>query len=116
MSSRLADEREQRRGLILGLTLAEVLLLLLFLLLLALASQLRSLRSQAEEAQRGLEELRPLQQAMMSAGAIDITSVQKLADRVRQVDRLENEVSALKQQAETFSHQSELLKSTGLES
>ena len=41
MASRTADEREQRRGLILGLTLAEVLLLLLFLLLLVLSSQIR---------------------------------------------------------------------------
>jgi len=36
MSQRTADERENRRGLTLGLTLAEVLLLLLFLVLLAL--------------------------------------------------------------------------------
>lgn len=35
-----SDEREHRRGLVLGLTMAEVLLLLLFLLLLALAGRL----------------------------------------------------------------------------
>ena len=37
MGTRLVDEREHRRGLILGLTLAEVLLLLLFLIMLALS-------------------------------------------------------------------------------
>jgi Tfp pilus assembly protein PilV len=50
MSLRIADEREQRRGLVLGLTLAEVLLLLLFLLLLALAAKLQQLRYKVEEA------------------------------------------------------------------
>jgi hypothetical protein len=34
MAVRVVDEREHRRGLILGLTLAEVLLLILFLVML----------------------------------------------------------------------------------
>jgi endonuclease YncB( thermonuclease family)/flagellar motor protein MotB len=42
------DEREHRRGLVLGLTLAEVLLLLLFLLLLAFAARLDDLERTAE--------------------------------------------------------------------
>src|SRR5262245_12281792 len=37
MATRVVDEREHRRGLVLGLTLAEVLLLLLFLVMLALS-------------------------------------------------------------------------------
>jgi hypothetical protein len=37
MTTRVVDEREHRRGLVLGLTLAEVLLLLLFLVMLALS-------------------------------------------------------------------------------
>jgi hypothetical protein len=44
MSQRVADELENRRGLTLGLTLAEVLLLLLFLLLLALSWRVDSLQ------------------------------------------------------------------------
>jgi hypothetical protein len=88
MASRIADEREQRRGLILGLTLAEVLLLLLFLLLLVLGSQIRNLRALAdatllrnEQLEQGLEQLKPLQEALMVGGAVDITDVQKLVLR-----------------------------------
>ena len=40
MARYLVDEREHRRGLVLGLTLAEVLILLLFLLLLTLGARL----------------------------------------------------------------------------
>jgi hypothetical protein len=41
MVARVLSEREHRRGLVLGLTLAEIMLLLLFLLLLALGNALR---------------------------------------------------------------------------
>ena len=40
MPQRLVNEREHRRGLVLGLTLAEMLLLLVFVLLLALGARL----------------------------------------------------------------------------
>ncbi len=42
MRRSMVDEAEHRRGLTLGLTLAEVLLLLLFLVLLALAALFQS--------------------------------------------------------------------------
>jgi len=45
----VANDLEHRRGLVLGLTLAEVLLLLLFLLLLALGSQIVGLKDRAEK-------------------------------------------------------------------
>jgi outer membrane protein OmpA-like peptidoglycan-associated protein len=48
MARSLISEAEHRRGLVLGLTLAEVLLLLLFLLLLALGAQLVKLRDQLD--------------------------------------------------------------------
>lgn len=51
MSSRAFDDREHRRGLVLGLTLAEVLLLLLFLLLLALFWRLNDLRTDLRDAE-----------------------------------------------------------------
>ena len=51
MSQRIADEIENRRGLVLGLTLAELLLLLLFLLLLALGWQVTALKDEAESLQ-----------------------------------------------------------------
>ena len=52
MSQRIADELEHRRGLVLGLTLAEVLLLLLFVLLLALSGRIvKQQRDAAAERQ-----------------------------------------------------------------
>ena len=42
MSQVAIDETEYRRGLVLGLTLAEMLLLLLFLVLLALAARFQT--------------------------------------------------------------------------
>lgn len=121
MASRIADEREQRRGLILGLTLAEVLLLLLFLLLLALASQLQRSRALADTAQqryedlsRSLDQLKPLQEALMVGGAIDVTSVQKLVLRFQQVTETERELSKLKEENVALMQQSALVKSLGL--
>jgi hypothetical protein len=121
MASRVADEREQRRGLILGLTLAEVLLLLLFLLLLAMASQLQHSRFIADTAQRryddlsrNLDQLKPLQEALMVGGAIDITDVQKLVLRFQQLDTIERELSKLKEENAGLVQQSELIKSLGL--
>lgn len=55
MSQRTADELEHRRGLALGLTLAEVLLLLLFLLLLALSWRMMSLERDQQTARAILE-------------------------------------------------------------
>lgn len=46
----VANDLEHRRGLVLGLTLAEVLLLLLFLLLLALGSQIAGLQDLTDKA------------------------------------------------------------------
>lgn len=116
MTARIADEREQRRGLILGLTLAESLLLLLFLLMLAMASQIKHWRGAAVEAQLGLKQLQPLQDALLVGGAVDITSVQKLVLRFHQLTDLEKQAAALKQQNEALLQQSELLRSLGLES
>jgi flagellar motor protein MotB len=58
MGTRLVDEREHRRGLVLGLTLAEVLLLLLFLIMLALSIPLKELHDSTHLAQ---DEIRALQ-------------------------------------------------------
>jgi flagellar motor protein MotB len=58
MGTRLVDEREHRRGLILGLTLAEVLLLLLFLIMLALSMPLKELYDSTHLAQDEISALR----------------------------------------------------------
>jgi hypothetical protein len=123
MTSRTADEREQRRGLILGLTLAEVLLLLLFLLLLVLGGQIRHWHDLADAAQlryeelgQSLEQLKPLQEALMLGGAVDITGVQRLVLRFQNLQKAEQELSQLKIQSATLTQQSELFKSLGLAS
>jgi hypothetical protein len=49
MAQRFGDEQQHRRGLVLGLTLAEVLILLIFLLLLALAARLQQLQRERDQ-------------------------------------------------------------------
>jgi len=116
MTSRVADEREQRRGLVLGLTLAEILLLLLFLLLLVLGSQISTWRDRYEKLGETLEELKPLQEALMVGGAVDINNVQELIARFRDLRNAEQEISKLKTENAELGRQSELLKSLGLAS
>lgn len=123
MASRVADEREQRRGLILGLSLAEVLLLLLFLLLLLLVNKVQQSRERAERAEQGKEqvsaalaELKPLQQALMLGGARDVNSVQQLIVRFQNLQKLEQELAAARLENAELTKQSELFKSFGLAS
>lgn len=66
----MLDEREHRRGLVLGLTLAEVLLLLLFLMMLALGSRF----AEAERFKQALEsEVRELK-LELAASNLSITN------------------------------------------
>src|ERR1700682_4071453 len=116
MASRASDEREQRRGLVLGLTLAEILLLLIFLLLLVLGSQIRTWRDRYEQLGQTLEELKPLQEALMVGGAIDINSVQELVSRFQNLQNSDRELSKLKAENADLAKQSELFKSLGLAS
>src|ERR1700730_12622639 len=112
--ARSADEREQRRGLVLGLTLAEILLLLLFLLLLVLGSQIRTWRDRYEQLDQSLEEIRPLQQALVDGGAVDINGVDELVACMQNLQQTEQELSKLKTENADLAKQSELLKSLGL--
>jgi cell division protein FtsB len=114
MPSRTTDEREQRRGLVLGLTLAEILLLLLFLLLLVLGSQIRTWRDRYEQLDQSLEEIKPLQQALMDGGAVDVNGVHELVARLQNLQKTEQELSKLKTENADLAKQSELLKSLGL--
>jgi hypothetical protein len=116
MASRTADEREQRRGLILGLTLAEILLLLLFLLLLVLSSQISTWRDRYEQLGNTLEDLRPLQEALMAGGASEINNVQELVARFQNLQNADRELSKLKAENADLAGQSELFKSLGLAS
>jgi hypothetical protein len=111
MPSRTADEREQRRGLVLGLTLAEILLLLLFLLLLVLGSQIQTWRDRYELLGQGLEEIKPLQKALVDSGG---ASLQELVFRLQNLQRTEQELLKLKAENSALNKQSELLKSLDL--
>jgi uncharacterized coiled-coil protein SlyX len=120
MSHRVYEEREQRRGLVLGLTLAEVLLLILFLLMLALGSRMEYWRIEAEHRQQEYNELvathdslRTIQAELVKNGAVDIKSVQELVTRLSRIDELERRLSELKQEKSSLSSQVVALKSVG---
>jgi hypothetical protein len=120
MSQRAVEEREQRRGLVLGLTLAEVLLLILFLLMLALGSRMEYWRTEAEQRQQRYNELvathdslRTIQAELVKNGAVDIKSVQELVTRLSRVQELERSLSELKQEYSRLSSQVVTLKSLG---
>src|SRR5690242_14362305 len=112
----MTDEREQRRGLVLGLTLAELLLLLLFLLLLALSTKLQLANREINEINSSLEQLKPLQAALLSAGAADISGVKELATRFQRLHEIEQENARLRQENLNSEQASELTKSLGLQS
>jgi hypothetical protein len=120
MSQRAVEEREQRRGLVLGLTLAEVLLLILFLLMLALGSRLEYWRTEAEQRQQSYNELvathdslRTIQAELVKNGAVDIKSVQELVTRLSRVQELERSLTESKQEYSSLSSQVVVLKSLG---
>src|SRR3954470_7478661 len=105
MSNRLADELEHRRGLVLGLTLAEVLLLLLFVLLHAFSWKMLELQRVALEERKNAEELTaritrfeatfeslaPLLAELKKRGGLKQTTVDQLVHRLSRVEELESE-------------------------
>jgi hypothetical protein len=98
----LVDEREHRRGLVLGLTLAEVLILLLFLVLLALGSRIVRLQTEASNAQislaelhTSLPELKVLIDTIQSNGKMDIKDIGDLAKKLSRSAELETKVAQL---------------------
>jgi outer membrane protein OmpA-like peptidoglycan-associated protein len=91
-----SDEREHRRGLVLGLTMAEVLLLLLFLLLLALAARLVSQAKEIAKAEDTIRTLTPLIETIKSGNQITPEIVQTLAHDLASVPQLRHENDALK--------------------
>jgi len=112
LSQRTADEREQRKGLVLGLTLAEVLLLLLFLLMLALGWRMALFEKQASDEhdkaqavaaelirlKATLGSLSPLLEELKAKAGLDLKTVQELADRIARADALADENTKLKQE------------------
>src|SRR5262245_36038533 len=101
----IADEREHRRGLVLGLTLAEALLLLIFLLLLALAARIFNLQKAANDAtdkyislRTTVENLKPIQEELSKRGGLSINSVNDLVDKLNRVESLQSQLSNLKRE------------------
>lgn len=100
MSQRTADELEFRRGMVLGLTLAEVLLLLIFILILALGWRALSLQRDlaeerdkarlAEDVRAALGPLAPLLQKLRDRDASTGT-VEELAIKLGRVETLEKD-------------------------
>lgn len=113
MRQSVLDEREHRRGLVLGLTLAEVLLLLLFLLLLVLGARMERIereKAESENQRARLEKAFALLEPSSSSddravpiqelvGSLIQTS-EKQADLIDQAEsklsELENELAALR--------------------
>lgn len=95
---RLADPREYRRGVILGLTLAEVLILLVFLLLLSAGALMARRDQQIRTLRADLSSLRtqmaPVVDALRRRG-ITLTSDQLASrlERVTDYDRVRRELS-----------------------
>ena len=88
MSQRILDEREHRRGLVLGLTLAEILLLLLFLLLLSLGARLNQLKEAQQSAESDRDRLRK--------AAFALPSIKSSGDIVSELKKLKVALEPLK--------------------
>jgi hypothetical protein len=95
MAQRVAHEGEHRRGLVLGLTLAEILMLLLFLLLLAFGAKLHNLTREKNELHVAMAELAPLIAEIRLRGGLDGETIQALVKGLARVQQLEKDVSAL---------------------
>lgn len=109
MSRKLSDEGEHRRGLVLGLTLAEMLTLLLFVLLIALAVRLKEMSTQIERTQQQLTQVKnekssleaslstlsPLADELKKNGIIESDGINELANKISKLDQLEKQVSHL---------------------
>jgi len=94
MSSVIANESEHRRGLVLGLTLAEILLLLLFLILLALGARLIKAEDKVKAASAFL--------AKLETGV----EPQKLLTDLAKIKPLEDEVKKLKSELDLANRKS----------
>jgi hypothetical protein len=116
----VANESEHRRGLVLGLTLAEILLLLLFLLLLALGARINRLNNEIRNEQAksaGIEatmvELAPLLAELKLKGEIEIGAVRDLASRLSSVRTLEQRVGELQALNASLNQKQSILEELG---
>jgi flagellar motor protein MotB len=113
MASIVANESEHRRGLVLGLTLAEVLLLLLFLILLALGARLIKEQRELKSATLKLDAATSFLDKLDKSGALKDTDAQKLVEELAKVKPLEESTKRLTE--ENARMKSELVKSAALQ-
>jgi hypothetical protein len=100
MSARIASAHaDHRRGLVLGLTMAEVLLLLLFLLLLALTSALATARKEEAAARADLERLGPVLAVLAAPGVPQAEAARQVAHKLAEAERARGEAEALRHEA-----------------
>src|SRR6266849_2095838 len=96
----LTNEREHRRGLVLGLTLAEVLILLLFLLLLIFGARINELTKETKL-------LDPLREEVKRDGNL---SMRHLVDRLNRTTELERKNSDLQEQLAKLTSELKIVK------
>src|SRR5262245_41676965 len=84
MAARIVDEREHRRGVILGLTLAEALLLLLFLLMLTLTIPLKTV----------ITEFKPTHELLKAGDTEEITNMVNCIKALQEVQAILKSVNA----------------------
>lgn len=94
------DPREYRRGMVLGLTLAETMLLLLFLLMMVAAAVVWRVREAADDGERRAEAtealIRPSLELLQRQGA-RVTDAVDLAQRLERLQAAEAERDALRE-------------------
>jgi hypothetical protein len=109
---KLGDPREYRRGVVLGLTLAEVLVLLVFLLLLSMSALLlrrdREHAAMAGKLDRYASLLQPLGEALAGRGVVieETDRLVGLIERGAAADRLQGELQDARRALDTAQHAS----------
>lgn len=104
MDKRLASsEGDHRRGLVLGLTMAEVLILLLFILLLASTNALGGkerdiarLEHDVQDARKAVEAMAPIVQAAAHSGVNGQVAAQSIVQRLVDAEAAKREAEALR--------------------
>jgi hypothetical protein len=118
MTATTTPESEHRRGLVLGLTLAEILLLLLFMLLLALGAQIKHLvinlgieKEQRRTLEVTINELSPLVAELRRNGGLGDETINEIVARLSAVHKLEERVHDFEARNKELSNTVSLLSS-----
>ena len=91
------DERHYRRGLILGLTLSEIMLLLLFLLLLLLSYLMGEEEDKRHKLQAGLDEITEVWRVTESTNSGLVEQIKELEIQIKELEIKVNESRSINQ-------------------